>query len=77
MEFTGGLLISFVNDGTIIVQSPAWNINLFLLEKKYMIIFQLTQAMGLELEYNKSEVFHFSRKYGDDNLPVDIGFNQP
>jgi len=37
-------------------------------------MFQLTSALGLILEHDKSEVFHFSRKYGDDNPPVDHGY---
>ena len=32
--------------------------------------FELTQA----LEHDKSEVFHFSRKNGDANPPVDLGY---
>ena len=37
-------------------------------------MFELTQALGLVLEHDKSEVFHFSRKSGDANPPVDLGY---
>ena len=38
------------------------------------LVFKLTQALGLVLEHDKSEVFHFSRKNGDANPPVDLGY---
>jgi hypothetical protein len=54
------VLISYVNDGTIIVQSDTWDKNLVKLKSAYKIVFELTQSMGLVLEHNKSEGFHFS-----------------
>jgi len=67
-------LISYVDDGTIIVQSKMWEENLKKLKSSYAVVFQLTSALGLILEHDKSEVFHFSRKYGDDDPPVDLGY---
>jgi hypothetical protein len=54
------VLISYVDDGTIIVQSDTWDKNLVKLKSAYKIVFELTQSMGLVLEHNKSEGFHFS-----------------
>jgi hypothetical protein len=54
------VLISYVNDGTIIVQSDMWGKNLVKLKSAYKIVFELTQSTGLVLEHNKSEGFHFS-----------------
>jgi hypothetical protein len=67
-------LISFVDDGTIIVQSKTWDENLLKLKKAYNVVFELTNALGLVLEHDKSEAFHFSRKHGDLNPPVDLGY---
>ena len=68
------VLISYVDDGTIIVQSKTWEDNLAKLKTAYKVVFELTQAMGLVLEHNKSEGFHFSRKHGDENLDIDLGY---
>jgi len=37
-------------------------------------VFQLIAALGLVLEHEKSEAFHFSRKHEDSNPPVDLGY---
>jgi hypothetical protein len=68
------VLISYVNDGTIIVQPDTWDKNLVKLKSAYKIVCELTQSMGLVLEHNKSEGFHFSRKHGDRNPGVDLGY---
>jgi hypothetical protein len=47
------VLISYVDDGTIIVQSEMWDKNLVKLKSAYKIVFELTQSMGLVLEHNK------------------------
>jgi hypothetical protein len=47
------VLISYVNDGTIIVQSDTCDKNLVKLKLAYKIVFELTQSMGLVLEHNK------------------------
>ena len=67
-------LISYVDDGMIIIQSKTWEENLKKLKSSYAVVFQLTSALGLVLEHDKSEVFHFSRKHGDSNPPVDLGY---
>jgi hypothetical protein len=68
------VLISYVNNGTIIVQSDTWDKNLVKLKLAYKIMFELTQSMGLVLEHNKSEGFHFSWKHGDSNPDIDLGY---
>jgi len=37
-------------------------------------VFQLTSTLGLILEHDKLEAFHFSRKHGDDDPLVDLGY---
>jgi hypothetical protein len=54
------VLISHINDSTIIVQSDTWGKNLVKRKLAYKIVFELTQSMGLVLEHNKLGGFHFS-----------------
>jgi hypothetical protein len=68
------VLISYVDNGTIIVQSDTWDKNLVKLKSAYKIVFELTQSMGLVLEHNKSEGFHFSWKHSDSNPDIDPGY---
>ena len=51
-----------------------WDDNLTKLRSAYSVMFELTQSLGLVLEHDKLEVFHFSRKNGDVNPPVDLGY---
>ena len=74
LEAPEAALMSYVDDGTIIVQSKTWDANLTKLRSTYGIVFELTQALGLVLEHDKLEVFHFSRKSGDTNPLVDLGY---
>jgi hypothetical protein len=68
------VLISYVDNSTIIVQSDTWDKNLVKLKSAYKIVFELTQSMGLVLEHNKLEGFHFSWKHGDSNPDIDLGY---
>ena len=56
--------MSYVDDGMIIVQFKTWGTNLTKLRSAYGVVFELTQALGLVLEHNKSEVFHFPERVG-------------
>lgn len=38
------------------------------------MVFELTQSLGLVLEHNKSEGFHFSRKHNEVNPDIDLGY---
>jgi hypothetical protein len=68
------VLISYVDNGTIIVQSDTWDKNLVKLKTAYKMVFELTQSMGLVLEHSKSEGFHFSQKHSDSNPDIDLGY---
>jgi hypothetical protein len=68
------VLISYVNNSTIIVQSDTWDKNLVKLKLAYKIVFELAQSMGLVLEHNKLEGFHFSQKHGDSNPDINLGY---
>ena len=70
----GATLLSYVDDGTIIVQSKDWTTNLKVLKEAYGIIFRLFERFALVLEHDKSELFHFSRKHNDENPSLDLGF---
>ena len=68
------LLLSYVNDGTILTQSTHLAQNLPKLTAAYGVIYRLLTALGLVLEHDKSEVFHFSRSRGESHPPIDLGF---
>jgi hypothetical protein len=68
------VLISYVDNGTIIVQSDMWGKNLVKLKSAYKIVFELTQSMGLVLEHHKSEGFPFSWKHSDSNPDINLGY---
>jgi len=67
-------LLSYVDDGTVLTQSTHLVQNLPKLKAAYGVIFRLLTALGLVLEHNKSEVFHFSRSWGESHPPIDLGF---
>jgi 2',3'-cyclic-nucleotide 2'-phosphodiesterase (5'-nucleotidase family) len=68
------VLISYNDNGTIIVQSDTWGKNLVKLKLAYKIVFELTQSMGLVLKHSKLEGFHFSQKHSDSNPDIDLGY---
>jgi hypothetical protein len=68
------VLISYVNNSTIIVQSDTWSKNLVKLKLAYKILFELTQSMGLVLKHSKSEGFHFSQKHNDSNPDINLSY---
>jgi hypothetical protein len=67
-------VLSYVDDGMLIVQSKSWDSNLHVLREAYGIMFDLLTEFGLVLEHDKLELFHFSRKPGDDNPSLDLGY---
>jgi len=67
-------LLLYVDDGTILTQSTHLAQNLPKLKTAYGIIFRLFTALGLVLEHDKSEVYHFSRSRGESHPPIDLGF---
>jgi hypothetical protein len=68
------VLISYVDDGTIIVQSDMWDKNLVKLKSAYKIVFKLTHSMGLVLKHSKLERFHFSWKHSDSYPDIDLRY---
>jgi hypothetical protein len=67
-------VLSYVNDGTLIVQAKDWGSNLNHLREAYGIVFNLFEHFGLVLEHNKSEFFHFTHKCGDTNPSLTLGW---
>jgi len=67
-------LLSYVDNGTILTQSTHLAQNLPKLTAAYGVIFRLLTALGLILEHDKSEVFHFSKSRGESHPPIDLGF---
>ncbi|PPQ94597.1 hypothetical protein CVT25_010605 [Psilocybe cyanescens] len=70
----GCFLLSYVDDGTLVVQSKSLLNNCEALKRTYGVIFELFKKFGLALEHDKSEVFHFDRSHSKDNPPVDLGY---
>jgi hypothetical protein len=67
-------VLSYVDDGTLIVQAKDWGSNLKHLREAYRIVFNLFECFGLVLEHDKSELFHFTCKHGDTNPPLALGW---
>ncbi|PPQ94558.1 hypothetical protein CVT25_012311, partial [Psilocybe cyanescens] len=70
----GCFLLSYVDDGTLVVQSKSLFDNCEAFKRAYGVIFKLFKKFGLALEHDKSEVFHFDRSHSKDNPPVDLGY---
>jgi hypothetical protein len=67
-------VLSYVDDGTLIVQAKDWGSNLNCLREVYRIVFNLFEHFGLVLEHDKSKLFHFTRKCGNTNPPLALGW---
>jgi hypothetical protein len=67
-------VLSYVDNGTLIVQSKSWDLNLRILREAYSIMFDLLTKFGLVLEHDKLELFHFFRKPRDDNPSLNLGY---
>jgi hypothetical protein len=67
-------IMSYVDDGTIMTQNARLEDNLPALAKAYGWIVRAFTALGLVLEHDKSEAFHFSRARGFCPLPIDLRF---
>jgi len=65
-------ILSFVDNGLLISQEKKYEKSLDTLACGYSIISSLLTAVGLVLEHEKSEVFHFSRARNDTNPPLDL-----
>ncbi|KAJ3567969.1 hypothetical protein NP233_g6018 [Leucocoprinus birnbaumii] len=67
-------ILSYVDDGTLIVQRKTLADNLPPLHEAYRIMFNLFDAFGLVMEHNKSELFYFTCQHDDANLPIVLDF---
>jgi len=63
------LILSFVDDGLLVVQSRSLIISNSLLFCSYQITSSLTNRFSLMIEHRKMEVFHFSRSQEVFNPP--------
>ncbi|CAA7268150.1 unnamed protein product [Cyclocybe aegerita] len=68
------MLLSFVDDGTILAQSKQLDDNNVGLRKAYKIIYLLFVAFALVLEHDKTELFHFSCCRDTYNPSLDLGY---
>ncbi|CAA7269041.1 unnamed protein product [Cyclocybe aegerita] len=68
------MLLSFVDDGTILAQSKQLDDNNVGLRKAYKIIYLLFVAFMLVLEHDKTKLFHFSCRRDTYNPLLDLGF---
>jgi len=60
-------LLSYVDDGTAIVQSKSFDDNNMVLKQAYAILLVLFAALSLVLEHDKTELFHFDRSHSNHN----------
>ncbi|KAJ2926390.1 hypothetical protein H1R20_g10713, partial [Candolleomyces eurysporus] len=70
----GCTLISYVDDGDIIVQSSEIDMNCVMLQHAYSIVFELFTKLGLALEHDKTELFHFTRARTGFDRSLDLGY---
>jgi len=59
----------FVDDGLLISQSKSFNLFNACLFSSYSVASKLLSKFGLLVEHSKTEVFYFSRLYGNFNPP--------
>ena len=64
--------LSYVNDGLLVSQKRMYNKTLPELTSSYSIVLDLMVSFGLVIEYNKSEIFHFSRVHNNSNPELDL-----
>jgi len=65
-------ILSFVDDGLLISQGKTYNKTLPELYSSYRVVTDLIVTCGLVMEYDKSEIFHFSRVHNNSNPELDL-----
>ena len=65
-------ILSYVDDGLLASQGKIYNKTLPELSCSYSVIADLMGSFGLVMEYDKSEIFHFSRIHNDTNPELDL-----
>src|SRR2546430_208310 len=68
-------ILSYIDDGTLIVQSKNWATNLCVLKEAYRLMFYTLTSFGFAIEHDKLEIFHFLQKHNDANPPLNLGFS--
>lgn len=63
-------ILFYVDDGTIVCQSKFLADYLPPLTEAYGIMYNTLQDFGLDMEHSKSEIFHFTHKWGGYNLGI-------
>jgi len=65
-------ILSFIDDSFLISQGKTYNTTLPELYSSYRVVIDLMVCFGLVMEYDKSEIFHFSKIYNNLNLELDL-----
>jgi len=65
-------ILSYVDDGLLASQGKMYDKTLPELSHSYSIIADLMGSFGLVMEYNKSEIFYFSRVHNNTNPELDL-----
>jgi hypothetical protein len=73
-ESIGSTLISYVDDGTVVVQAREIATNCIVLYHAYATLVVLCTAAGLAMEHSKTELFHFTRAHKGWDQSLDLGF---
>jgi hypothetical protein len=74
-QHLGCIILSYMDDGTIIIQFKSLSDNLVPLKEAYWAINNILQVFGLVLEHDKSEIFHFTRTRRDIPPPLALDNN--
>jgi hypothetical protein len=69
----GCIILSYVDNSTIIVQLKSLLDNLVPLKEVYWVINDILSSFGLVLKHDKSEVFYFTRTGKDIPPPLALG----
>jgi hypothetical protein len=70
----GTTLISYVDNGLFMAQSPDIPQNCIMLQHMYTIMHELFTAVGLIMEHDRNKLFHFIRAHTSWDRPINLGF---
>ena len=77
-KFVKGLLsvtlVTYVDDGSCVVESKETATNVVILRMAYSVMVGYFIAAGLAMEHDKNELFHFSRARKGWDLGIELGF---
>ena len=66
-------LVTFVDDGSFVVQYKETAINVVFLREAYSVMVGYFTAAGLVMEHDKNELFHFSRARSGWDRGLELG----